>query len=134
MAYKGGFKEIVVESKKVKGLSVSLNWDCGEGRGGDYDEDDEDDVPLLRFDVSKRISKVKAGRGYQAEDLQDSSFCTLLMATDDRKLLTQAVKWILADAERLCSVNTKGGFEYHWKRQMELNSYLRIEAWKVVGA
>lgn len=119
------FKEIVVKSTKVKGLSVSLSWDCREGNEGDFNLKDKNDEPLLRFDVSM----VK--RKGQFEDLQDSSFCTQLVAYADRKILTQAAKCILIEAEANCSV-TKGGFFYQWKRIMEGMSWMGIKDGKLV--
>jgi hypothetical protein len=120
------FKEIVVKSRKVKGLSVSLNWDCFEGNEGDFDAEDPQDEPLLRFDVSMRLGS----RGLYQE-LQDSSFCTQLTAYDDRKLLTKAAQVILKEAEENCTVK-RGVFEYHWKRIMEGLSWMGIKEGKLV--
>jgi hypothetical protein len=114
------FKAIDIKSKKVKGLSVQLSWDCSEGIQGDYNFQDADDVPLLRFDVSMKTKK-----GH--EDLQDSSFCTQLCALDDRKLLEKAVACILKEAEQNCKLKKDDTFEYHWKRIMEGFSWLCIE-------
>ena len=123
------FKEIIVKSRKVKGLSVSLNWDCGEGNEGDFNVDDPNDEPLLRFDVSKITRQSKSFA--RAEQLQDSSFCTQLTAYDDRKLLTKAAKVILKEAEENCTVK-RGKFEYHWKRIMEGLSWMGIKDGKLV--
>jgi hypothetical protein len=124
---KGGMKfdEIVVKSAKVKGLSVSLSWDCHEGNEGDFNPKDKTDEPLLRFDISK------TKRRGEFEELQDSSFCTQLVAYGDRKLLTQAAKVILKEAEGNCSV-TRGGFFYQWKRIMEGMSWMGIQDGKLV--
>lgn len=123
------FKEIIVKSRKVAGLSVSLSWDCGEGNEGDFDAEDPQDEPLLRFDVSKITRQGKSFA--RAEQLQDSSFCTQLTAYDDRKLLTQAANIILKEAEENCAMK-RGVFEYHWKRVMEGLSWMGIKDGKVV--
>lgn len=115
------FKEILLKSKKVKGLSVSLNWDCGEGFNGDYDEDDVDDRPLLRFDVSYEPKK---GHYYE---LQDASFCTQLGVYDDRKLLTKAAEAILKEAENSFKYDKKNDSASVGKRAMEHMSWLCIE-------
>lgn len=49
---------------------VTLEW-IGEGLSGDYNPDDPDDLPLLRFTVYKRF-------GGTWEQLDDGSYCTLL--------------------------------------------------------
>jgi len=120
------FKEILLKSKKVKGLSVSLNWDCGEGWDGDYDEDNPDDKPLLRFDVSYEPKK---GMDYE---LQDASFCTQLCVYDDRALLTKAVKAILREAEETFQYNKENDYASVGKRAMEHMSWLSIEKGKLV--
>jgi len=93
---------------------------------GDFDEEDKNDVPLLRFDISKKFSKSEYA------ELQDNSFCTQLTALDDRKLLTKAAQVILKEAEENCSVLSNGLFEYHWKRAMEQLSWMEIKAGKLV--
>ena len=35
------------------GVRIQLHDDCGEGWDGDYNPDDSDDEPLLRFDVDR---------------------------------------------------------------------------------
>ena len=126
MAYKGGFKGIAVKSKKIKGLSVELTWDCSEGHSGDYDPTDPTDEPLLRFDVI-----LVDGKNYK--EIQDGSYCTNLKATDDRKLLTKAVKCILNEAESTIYLTEDKEVAYHgFKRIMEGLSWIKIENGKVV--
>lgn len=49
---------------------VKIEWtELGEGRSGDYNPSDKDDIELLRFDVSKRIKG-------KWEPLDDASYCT----------------------------------------------------------
>lgn len=121
------FSDIIVKSKKIDGLSVTLGWDCGEGNEGEFNEDDKQDEPLLRFDISMSISV-----GSEEEELQDSSFCTQLVAYADRKLLTKAAKIVLKEAESNCEVKKDGTFEYHWKRIMEGFSWMSIRNGKIV--
>ena len=48
----------------IKNVSVELE-DIGEGLSGDYDPNDKDDIPLLRFTVLK-----------DGEPVDDASYCT----------------------------------------------------------
>ena len=48
----------------IKNISVELE-DIGEGLSGDYDPEDKDDIPLLRFTVLK-----------DDEPVEDASYCT----------------------------------------------------------
>ena len=48
----------------IKNVTVELA-DIGEGLSGDYDPDDKDDIPLLRFTVLK-----------DDEPVEDASYCT----------------------------------------------------------
>ncbi len=108
------FKEINVKSKKMKGLSVVLEW-IGEGRSGDFDKEDKEDEPLLRFSVS-----------YKDEEVDDSSYCTQLKAYDDRKLLRQAIKAVLKEAE-----DSYSDGRFHFKKRGEFMSWLEIENGKL---
>lgn len=118
-----GFKSITVRSKKVKGLYVDLSWECGEGTNGDYDFQNPEDMPLLRFDVGVKSNKYI--------ELQDASFCTNLTCLDDRKLLEKAALCVLKEAENCCQwKNTE--FEYSWKRIMEGLSWMQIKNGKLV--
>jgi len=63
---------------------VELEY-IGEGRSGDYDADDPEDVALLRFTV------LDAATG---EPIDDGSYCTLLpesLGEQDRKNITNAI-------------------------------------------
>lgn len=64
-----------------QGLVMDLD-DLGEGENGDYDPDDPDDTPFLRFSFYTRPK----GGGPSDEDLveiHDSSYCTLIDARLD---------------------------------------------------
>jgi hypothetical protein len=105
--YEGGFKEINIKSKKVKGLSICLGWDCQEGEDGDYDPSDPNDTPYLRFDIL-----------YKGEQVDNGSYCTHLKATDHRELLEISAKGILAEAEKYAP-----GFSNGFKKAMEFLSW-----------
>jgi len=61
-------------NKLIKG-KVMVEWtELGEGIQGDYDANDPDDVELLRFDISKKVS-----RSWEAMD--DASYCTQIPVT-----------------------------------------------------
>lgn len=77
----------------IQGPDVRADWcDLGEGLCGDYDPDDPDDIPLLRFDV------------YFWDDMwvpiDDASYCTLMPATADRKVLTDNLRLIYDEYEK----------------------------------
>jgi hypothetical protein len=62
---------------------IRVTWDeLGEGLSGEYDEDDLNDVELLRFSVALHVSRFVPDAGDDAPDedgwwtRQDSSFCT----------------------------------------------------------
>jgi hypothetical protein len=79
-----GFKPI----EKDNGLfKVEIEY-LDEGRGGEYDENDPEDLPLLRFTVFEMAA------GEWAE-LPDGSYCTRLPATSDRAVVEEAANLIL---------------------------------------
>ena len=55
--------EVVSDDGLVK---VNLDWE-GEGINGDYEEDDPQDIPLLRYTIHRKLTK----------DCQEDSFCNL---------------------------------------------------------
>jgi hypothetical protein len=115
------FTSIEVKSKKIKGLSVDLHWECGEGVSGDYDETDPQDEPLLRFDVL-----------FNGEQLEDSSYCTNLRADDDPKLLKKAVAVILGEAEDSKTGDEEYNHGFHFKKRGERLSWIGIENGRLV--
>lgn len=60
------WRDVSLERGSVK---VALEW-IEEGTSGDYDPEDDDDTPLLRFTVFK-----------DEEQVQYGSFCTLMPIT-----------------------------------------------------
>ena len=73
-----------------EGYAVELE-DIGEGRSGDYNEDDPHDSPLLRFYVRKRSA---AG---ELEDVDDASYCTRIPATLNEDAQRRCAQYILGE-------------------------------------
>lgn len=69
---------------KTRGnVSVELEW-IGEGLCGDYDEEDEDDVPLMRFTYY-----------HNGEQVEDGSYCTGIEANISDELLEKVEEYLL---------------------------------------
>lgn len=82
-----GFQEVVVNH-----FDLRLEWEhIGEGVSGDYDPGDPDDVPLLRFTIS-RVATPLSG---EYEPCEDASYCTMVRTTTPRQVLWGAGKAIL---------------------------------------
>jgi hypothetical protein len=84
-----------------KGFRVVWEW-IGEGVDGDYNEEDEDDTPLLRFSCFKRyVRKDYADPTYHDdwEELADSSYCTRMPVNSSLKHLAIAASIILEALE-----------------------------------
>ena len=56
-------------------IKVELEW-IGEGWDGDYQEDDPEDDPLLRFTFYRKDAMAIAGW----DQIDDTSYCTQLIA------------------------------------------------------
>ena len=72
-----------IASVEKDGIRVEFVY-IGEGLCGDYDEDNSDDEPLLRFDVYKN-----------GEFVDDSSYCTTIRADADIEYVKQVAQTIL---------------------------------------
>ena len=84
-----------------KKFNLVLDY-IGEGIEGDFDEDDENDVPLLRYWISEKVDG-------EWQDVHNGSACCLLKATDKRSAIKKAAKAMLdivsnANKEELNSV------------------------------
>lgn len=64
-----------------QGLVMDLD-DLGEGENGDYDPDDPEDTPLLRFSFYARPTGAGDKDG-ELMEIRDSSYCTLIDARLD---------------------------------------------------
>ncbi len=73
------------------GVRVEIE-DIGEGISGDYDENDPEDIPLVRFYISCLVNG-------EWEELEDASYCTQLPATLDENLLKVATDIILEEVK-----------------------------------
>jgi hypothetical protein len=68
--------------------NVRIEWEyLGEGVCGDYDPDDKNDEPLLRFTVSKKING-------NWEQIEDASYCTLVNIYTPKKTLKEYLRVI----------------------------------------
>lgn len=127
--------DLVVERDGIR-----VEWvDLGEGWSGDWDEDDPDDEPLLRFDVYIHKDRLEELVGYNAEPCfsegyegwyspQDSSYCTRMNANAPRDVLIEALEaiWASVDHEG-CGKNLEhmswicAEWVYEW-REKEVNN------------
>jgi hypothetical protein len=125
------FEEIDVFSEDGL-VKVNLEW-IGEGISEDYNQDDPDDIPLLRYAVYRKFTKDcknKAERlssdfrGFNIGEwmeVDDSSYCTQLSALENRDLLIEAAQFILAYVQ-------SGVRDFnHEKRLYELLSWVGIK-------
>jgi hypothetical protein len=64
----------------------------GEGKDGDYDPNDPDDVELLRFDVS-----------FDGELIPDGSYCTLMPVNTPEDILKKGLERIMDTIYDKCS-------------------------------
>ena len=63
----------------IKG-NLKIEWsNIGEGYSGDYDEDDPDDVNLLRFYISER-DQDSTSDSNEFSDIDNGSYCTMFPA------------------------------------------------------
>ena len=69
--------------------TVRVDWvNLGEGIQGEYDEDDPDDVNLMRFDVYRHD-------GNEWEAVDDSSYCTQVTAAASNAKLYELAQIIM---------------------------------------
>lgn len=93
-------------------VRVDLDW-IGEGIDGDYDENDPQDVPLLRYVISRKFTKdcrddrfyYLTGEQYEGRQIgewcyvEDGSYCTQLRIDAPREQLIDAAQFILSYVE-----------------------------------
>jgi hypothetical protein len=69
-----------------------VEWtNLGEGRDGDYNSNDPDDVALLRFDTS-----------FDGELIQDGSYCTLMPVETSENILRKGLGRIMDTINKEC--------------------------------
>ena len=78
------FKEMTIAKGKLR---ATWEW-IGEGRSGDFNEDDPHDEPLLRFSCELR----HRGRW---EEVEDASYCTTVSIKTPRRELRKMLRTIL---------------------------------------
>lgn len=87
--------------------NMMLTWEwLDEGYNGEYDENDPDDVPLLRFTIYTREQHPTEGDVGDWEQAEDCSYCTEnpidtdAVYLDDmaREILNEYRRCVLADA------------------------------------
>ena len=69
-------------------IMVWFSW-IGEGWNGDYDEDDEEDDKLIRFDV---LYKNPEDKDMDWEPVEDASYCTQLLVDSPIEYLEKKIK------------------------------------------
>lgn len=86
--FEGSAPEIALIDGKYKVEWVNL----GEGRDGEFNPEDPDDVALLRFDIS-----------FDGELMQDGSYCTLLPVETSEIILRKGLERIMDTINDECS-------------------------------
>lgn len=111
MNYNLNFERIEVYSEDGL-VRVDLDWE-GEGIDGDYDGTDPDDVPLLRYGISRKFTNecknenfsYLTGEDFHGREIgewlyvEDSSYCTQLPIDAPREQLIEAAQFILSYVE-----------------------------------
>ena len=90
---------LMAEAIAVRGkVRVVMDDGCGEGIEGDYDDEDQEDVPLMRFEVQR---KYKGKWVFCA----DSSYCTQIDARltkkEHKRLAELILNQVYDDAESI---------------------------------
>jgi hypothetical protein len=83
--------DITTGYSKIRGDIMIELVELGEGKVGGYNQDDPDDVELLRFDVSYRDANDTLG--WAAFD--DASYCTQLPASATEDQRTKALELLM---------------------------------------
>jgi len=104
------FKDIVVENRDLR-CRVTLEW-IGEGNSGDYNPEDPNDCPLLRFSVSRWYKAGESPKshftdyahdwvfdGDECVQVSDASYCTQLDARAPLAKLAKAARIIMDHVE-----------------------------------
>ena len=106
------FKEIVTLNRK-RNRRVTWEW-IGEGWSGDYNEDDINDLPLLRFSCDRKIDG-------QWEQMEDASYCTRMPISTPIQTLARAAAIILEAIEDVCY--KKRLEELSWLEPLDFNTF-----------
>ena len=95
----------------IEDVTVELE-DIGEGISGDYDPEDKEDIPLLRFTVLKN-----------GEPIDDASYCTQVPTTIS---VTEATKVLSTIMNEVFEPVIRG---YSIKKMCERLSWIDSTAW-----
>lgn len=95
---------------------VKVEWaELGEGKDGDYDPDDPDDVELLRFDVSRK-------RGNSWEAIDDASYCTQIPVSATEEQRAKGLQMLMDEVYYAASQG------YSIKKACERLSWISLES------
>lgn len=104
-------------TERRRGDLLAVWEDIGEGWNGEYDPDDPDDTPLLRFTVMKFYQTNDFGG--QWVEVDDGSYCTQMPVDTDEAILYRALELILDAAEE---PSPKRAFEeLSWMKPEDFN-------------
>lgn len=110
--------ELIYRNKKVV-----FEW-IGEGNDGDYNEDDEDDIPLLRFSCDERKYYDRGDERLEDdgvwEGMEDASYCTQMPINTPMKVLIRGMALVM---EAIQDIN--------YKRRLEELSWMKPEDFMV---
>jgi len=106
------FSEIMLQRGNKR---VEWEW-IGEGLDGDYDPNDPEDIPLLRFSCSEFNTPEEGDIDDGWKQMDDASYCTRMPVTSSLHDLTKAAVIILEAIEDCC-----------YKKRLEELSWLCTE-------
>lgn len=87
-------KELSFKELEVKKGALKVVWEwIGEGNECDYNPDDPDDVPLLRFSCYRKTGK--GNKWSDWEQMDDASYCTRMPINSPKKYLKRGAEIIL---------------------------------------
>lgn len=85
--------------------NYKAEWvNIGEGWDGDYNPNDPDDTPLLRFDTYRK-------NGDEWEPIDDGSYCTAMPVGTPDNILLRALQLIVADLNAVVDLSPKRALE-----------------------
>ena len=102
-----------------KGVRVDIEY-IGEGYSGDYNPDDPEDEPLLRFSV------YQSGANHW-DQVNDGSYCTCLSAKIDELDKAMVAKIIMDEVYGPISTGTRPKRAMEWLSHLDENDIMR--AW-----
>lgn len=123
-------KDVRVQSKRFP-LALDLEF-IGEGNSGDYDEDDPDDVPLMRFTLLQREEGYAEEEVRDFEAVSDCSYSTNIRADLPQETIQALAEKLLAEFEATYDGSRYGA--YRPKAQAERLSWMDGEGNALPGA